>query len=558
MVFNKGMFIIVNKKKEEKMRLFFVVIGMILAIQLFAGNGGWNTALEMRYANIVSKNEECDVVDFLPASQSQVDPVLSTEDIETSSAPSRYAPLWGNDLLVSDQVNLEARSKIAFDYGNDGYIYAAAIHATSTPTDSIVIWKSSDMGHTWIQVYALTNYAYSLLMQDFSFRVERNATVDPYIYITMTDSNYTENQREMWFFRLDQTTLTLIPILFDPDTSVYFVSPTNIAMDITDDATPQIWITYNRITSTSGWSSVFSTDGGMSWATQNHNSTNGGGGCDVCVGPDDYIYIVAIYPGTNNALRMNRRQFSAYGSYFYVSPQTSEERYFPCAASHMDASYGSNVVHVMYQTGSGSSARIKNSYSTDGGTNWTLDDFWSPIGDVQAVRPFVRCGWNCDEFISIAARTDLDSLATAWSTDQTWGSAAYVNDHQMTGEITARGFVVDTTGRQLIYREFGSDNLWYDRFDMTLGVEEINQGTCQVMKISTNGENVDIAFSLETDRNVRIDLFDVTGRNVRNMCDQTFSAGNHSLSYNLAGLSGSYIVSFRSGDKSSSEKIFLF
>ncbi|MBN1150215.1 hypothetical protein JXA84_03220 [candidate division WOR-3 bacterium] len=540
------------------MRFFCIFAGFFSAASLFAGNGGWNHGLETRFANIVSVSEDCDNVDLLPARHSTTGQVLPDKDIEMASSPSRYAPLWGNDLLVSNGWNLASRSKIAFDYGNDNCIYAAAIHATSTPTDSIVFLKSTDLGHTWTPFFALTNYADFLLMQDFSFRVDRNAVSNPNIYIALTDSNYTENQREMWFFILDQSSLNLIPVFFDPDTSSYFVSPTNVAMDITDDATPQIWITYNRITTAVGWTSVFSTDGGSSWAIQNHSASSGGGGCDVCVGPDDYVYITTVYTESNYALRMNRRQFSAYGDYLYVSPTTSEERYFPSVASHMEAAYGSNVVHVLYQTGSGSASRIKNSYSTDGGTNWALDNSWSPIGDVYAVRPFVRCGWNCDQFIGLAARMDTDSLATAWSSDQTWGSAAYVNDYQITGEITARGFVVDSTGRQVIYREFGSDNLWYDRYDMTLGVEEEVQGTAQIMKISVKGKNIEINFSLNAEQKVRIDLYDVTGRNVLNICDRVFPQGEHHLDYEMGYLSGPYIVNFSRGSLTTSEKIILF
>ncbi len=556
MLFQCKYFILYCKlQKGGKLRAIYVIAGLFLIAGTISGNSGWRGSTEITYARILNYNENCDAVEYLPGTTAGKEHQQIPEELDMVSNPSRYAPLWGSDRLVSNAWNLSVRSKISFDYGNDGYIYAAAITATDNQQDSIIILRSSDLGLTWNLIYVIHNYSDNLLMQDFEMRVDRNAAVTPFLYFVLTDSNYTDNQREMWFFTYDQATSTLNAVLFDPDTSASFVSPTNVAMDITGDAVPKIWITYNALPN--GWRSVFSTDGGSTWAYQNHAST-GGGGCDVCVGPDDYVYIVNIYTDNNNVIRMNRRQFSAYGTYLYASPQTSEERYFPVVASEMEASYGSNVVHVMYQTGSGTAARIKNSYSTDGGVTWTLDDFWSPIGDVLAVRPYVRCGWNTDQFIGIATRTDLDSLGTAWTSNQIWGTVTYVNNYQPTGEITPQGFVVDSTGRQLVYRQWGSSNLWYDYFNMPNSVEEIVQGTGQEMKVTFDGRVLGIHFSVETEQNVNIDIFDITGRNIRNLCDRSFTGGDHVLTYDIRDLKGSCIISFRAGDFTFSEKIFSF
>ncbi|MGC9367614.1 MAG: T9SS type A sorting domain-containing protein [bacterium] len=538
------------------MRTSMLLIILMMAVSLAANNAMWNGSTETRSANVVSYDLTEDVLEYLPGSSNH-DQTQQPTDIETRTDPSYYAPCWANDLLVSSQWNLAARSKIAIDYDTDGYIYVAALTASpGDDDDSIIIMKSTDNGNSWGQLFVLNNVN-SLQFIDFDMKVDRNNT-DPLIYMVLSDTNITNVQQEMWFFIINQTTSTITPVLFDPDTSTNFVSPTNVAMDITDDATPQIWITYNRITATTGWSSVYSTDGGSTWNYQSHSASNGGGGCDVCVGPDDYVYIVNIYTESSNRVRMNERQFTIYGSYYDVSPTAAEDRYYPSVASEMGAAYGSNVVHVLYQTGSGTTGRIKNSYTTDGGTNWTIDEFWSPIGDVQATRPYVRCGWETDQFISIATRTDWDSLATAWSVDESWGAVTYVNDHRPTGEITSQGIVRTSTGRQLIYREWGSDNLWYDRFDMANSVEEITQGSGQVMNITNNGSQVDIRFSLNQPQPVSINLVDVSGRTVRNLLNQNLSSGDHNLSYDLSGLNGSYIVNFQAGNLNSSEKIFIF
>ncbi len=540
------------------MKKVFFVLCILISITLLANDHGWvsNSTVTVTHAKINEYNTERDPLDYIPNNSGGNHYYEEIRDIDNSNSPSRYAPCWADDLLVSSQWNLASRSKIAIDYDIDGNIYVGGLSA-NTQNDTLKFFKSTDNGYTWNQIWFLTNSA-PLEFIDFDMRVG-HAGSDPNIYFAFTDSHFVANERQMWFCIYDQVNTSFNMIYFDPDTSTFFVSPTNIAMDLTDAVTPSIWVTYNRITTTTGWSSVSSTDGGTTWETQAHSTTNGGGGCDVCVGPDDYVYIVNIYTESNNRVRMNIRQFSAYGDYLNVSPTASEDRAFPCVASEISETYGSNVVHVLYQTGSGGSRRIKNSFSNDGGVNWTIDDFWSPIGDIWAVRPNVRCGWNCDHFISIATRiAGFDSLATAFTTTTAWGTVAYVSDHLPTGEITPDGFVRQTTGRQLIYREWGSDNLWYDRYNYTTGVEEINMGTPAVMSISNNGHQMDIMFTLDKDQFVKINIFDVSGRNVLNVCNQMFSAGEHSLNFDLSDLNGSYIVNFESETNRSSEKFFLF
>ncbi|MGC9367613.1 MAG: T9SS type A sorting domain-containing protein [bacterium] len=547
------------------MKRALLFIFLISAVGLNANYNHWNISGEVRCANVVSEEME---IDLMADNEGIIGNNLSEpvnhyypnqqikSNIECGNPPSHYTPCWADDILIWDNWNL-GNAPVAFDYDEDGFLYIAAITKTSYQDDSVIFLKSTDNGYTWNQFWLLHS-SQNIEMWDFDMRVGHVGS-DPHVYVVLFDSNYTDGQREMWFFDYNQATSITSMDFFDPDTHSQFESPFHVAMDITDEATPKIWITYNRYySSTAAWNSVYSTDGGSTWNIITHSISDGCSYSDVCMGPDDYVYIVNIYTESSNRVRMNERQFTIYGSYYDVSPTAAEDRYYPSVASEMGAAYGSNVVHVLYQTGSGTTGRIKNSYTTDGGTNWTIDEFWSPIGDVQATRPYVRCGWETDQFISIATRTDWDSLATAWSVDESWGAVTYVNDHRPTGEITSQGIVRTSTGRQLIYREWGSDNLWYDRFDMANSVEEITQGSGQVMNITNNGSQVDIRFSLNQPQPVSINLVDVSGRTVRNLLNQNLSSGDHNLSYDLSGLNGSYIVNFRAGSQTSSEKIFLF
>ena len=186
---------------------------------------------------------------------------------------------------------------------------------------------------------------------------------------------------------------------------------------------------------------------------------------------------------------------------------------------------------------------------------------WAPTGDAYTVTPFVRNGWDGGEVVGLATNLSTDSLVvgtTCWMNNLVWQNTYYPASHRPTGEITPQGFRMFMRGTQIIYRQFGSDNLWYDRGNMTNSVEEITPGSSQRMNVTNHGSRVDISFSLDQSKSVKISLFDISGRNVKNLCNQTFSAGDHNLSYDLSGLTGSYIVNFQAGSQTSSEKIFIF
>ncbi|KQC12443.1 MAG: hypothetical protein APR63_11010 [Desulfuromonas sp. SDB] len=523
----------------------------------WTGNGTCITA------NIVSYNLEGDPLDYLPGNAVSENSASNIQQLQaelgTVTTPSHYAPCWADDRLVSNDWNLTTRSKLAFDYDSDDNLYAAAI-STWSNQDTIKIFKSTDRGYTWNEIWWLSVQNQSVEFWDIAMRVVHSGS-DPDIYLALIDSNYTDGQLELRVFCYNQTTHNFGQYFFDPDTYVGFENPIELAMDITNDAIPQIWVTYNRLTSTSGWSSVYSTNGGVDWSYQGHSGVQGGGGCDVCMGPDDYVYLVNIYTESSNRVRMYRTQFSSSGDYFNVSPTTAEERSYPSVASTTHSAYGYNVVHVLYQRGTGSASRIRNSYSSDGGDNWTIDEMWSPTGDAYTVRPFIRNGWDGDEFVGLATNLATDSLVvgtTYWMNNTVWQNVYYPASHRPTGEITPQGFRMFSRGTQIIYRQFGSDYLWYDRGNMANSVEEITPGSSQIMNITQNGHQVDIQFSLDQSQPVNINLFDVSGRNVRNLCNQTFLPGEHSLSYDLMGLNGSYIVHFQAGSQTNSEKIFIF
>ena len=67
-----------------------------------------------------------------------------------------------------------------------------------------------------------------------------------------------------------------------------------------------------------------------------------------------------------------------------------------------------------------------------------------------------------------------------------------------------------------------------------------------------------ISFSLPTENHVKISLFDALGREIQNIANREYSAGNHSINFNAAGLtSGVYFYRIEAGSFVQSKKMIL-
>ena len=530
-----------------------VLFSLLLTVSLIANSH----LTDFRYAKINSITEELDPLSFESSSSNEVYPYLPDINLNNES-PSTYAPEWATDRLVSDQWNM-SQSVISFDYDADGYLYLMGLSKNSDH-DTLFLYKSTDQGMNWNQVWM---YGISTPWEiwDVEMRVNHVGS-NPDIYFAFIDSNYSTAKRHIYFGQLDQPGMSVDWTLFDPDTNDLFTNPMELSLDISNGASPSIWCTYSHETVTnSGWSTVYSNDGGSSWDVMNHTTSRGGRDPYISIG-EDYAYIICIYTASNdsNGIRMYRRPLTTTGSFFWVSSQNLATRSYPCVASTRETSPNNRVV-VLYQEGTGSTRRIRESISSDGGQNFTVGQLWSPAGDVEVMRPYVRSGWDGgvnDEMCGVATKVgSFDSLICAYNTSGSWGSRTIVNDHDATGEVTPQGTVI-ITGRAIIYRQWGSSSVWFDAYANT-AVEEIVGGVMQNWSVSTLNNQISINFALTSPQQVSIKLYDLTGRNVLSQNLGILNEGNHSCNLSADQLtSGRYFVNFYAGDQQLSKTVVLF
>ncbi len=530
-----------------------VVISLLLALPLI---GESHPFPNFQHARINSYVEDLDPLDLLPSQSNHVNPYLP--DLQSGNeSPKSYAPEWGDDILVSNDWTM-SNSVISFDYDADGYLYVMGI-SKNGDYDTLKLYKSTDQGMNWSQVW-LYGVSNEFEFWDIEMRVNHTGS-NPDIYFFFVDSSPNANQRELWFGVIDQPSMVPSWTFFDPDTYSNFEYPLELSMDITDDATPSIWCTYSReTTSNYGWATLYSDDGGATWNYLGHSSTRGGRDPYISIG-EDYVYIICIYTqdSDSNAIRAYRCDLTGSGNHFWVSGEYLAERAYPCIASTRET-FPNNDVIVLYLEGSGSSRRIRESVSSDGGQNFTIGQLWSITGDVFWTRPYLRSGWDgiaADEFCGVATRLgSFDSLVAAYNTGSGWTSRTVVNNHNSSGEVTPQATVI-TTGRAVIYRQWGSGNVWFDSY--ATGVEEISTGTFQSLNISSLNNQIRVNFTLFSPQQVKINIFDVAGRNVFSRNLGSMSEGSHSYNLSTDNLSsGRYFVNFSAEDRQLSKTVILF
>ncbi|MBN1150818.1 hypothetical protein JXA84_06315, partial [candidate division WOR-3 bacterium] len=331
------------------------------------------------------------------------------ETITSSSQPPvAYAPLWSDDLLVTNTCPINyVNTKLAFDYDVNGYVYVSLLadHGTS---DTIWTYLSTDMGYTWVRGWELWFYPTDVDVISYDMRIQAN-DANPYIYQVTV------------YAHSGDTYATYRRVKADNSTSDWydFTSYNDIKwveMDITDEANPHIYVVFNIAASPFGLRRAASADGGANWTTGSITSTQKTErGYDICAGPGPYAHLVYNFV-TGDVIRVFR-----YTNYFttsqgFLSIGTDAYFNYPVISSARYNAWPTNFIHVVYQSGAidDPTTRSMEYTSSDGGQNWSGAGFFL-LGDVHTVMPFVACTryGTSDQFVGIATQywTDDDSTA---------------------------------------------------------------------------------------------------------------------------------------------------
>ncbi|MBN1150903.1 hypothetical protein JXA84_06770 [candidate division WOR-3 bacterium] len=111
------------------------------------------------------------------------------------------------------------------------------------------------------------------------------------------------------------------------------------------------------------------------------------------------------------------------------------------------------------------------------------------------------------------------------------GGKYYPNDYRPSGLLPSVGTYVtanDISGRIVIYRQYATNPVWFDRWNHYNSVEEQPSGTLSDISASLvkNNGSVTVSFSVSSDAWVNIEVYDALGRKVNSLADGVYSSGN--------------------------------
>ncbi len=409
-----------------------------------------------------------------------------------------FTPLWGTDVLIRDADN-GTPSGLAMDVADNGDIYVGVLmKGPGYRDDTLEIWKSRDRGNTWAR-YDNMRVVGEIDRDGMDVAVGPGTNPWLYVVINWDDSSTTTGTgiylRRM---RVDGSTYDWVRIV-DRDT----VDRPRIS--VSNDG--YIAITY--VTNTGRVYRGVSTDEGLTWNV-GEASTNtrwseiyisdNGRGYHAYIRIDTTVRVVTFnapsyLPDNVTTLELpdTARHVSVTASGGAVS---SQEAVVVWANRHPYT----DVWDVHY------------SYSTDGGTTWAAPDVFQPTnfpypaGDYMNY-PYVHRDRNANDFrfvVTFVSSWDtvfyaFSASANGWDT-----SITPINDHDGT---TSFGAVVDycpgTGGGCVAYREYASDNVWFDGWNLT-GVQEEPSQVVHSIVVANGG--------IKTSSNVRV--YSVDGRMV--------------------------------------------
>ncbi|KQC14504.1 MAG: hypothetical protein APR63_05605 [Desulfuromonas sp. SDB] len=492
------------------------------------------------------------------------------ELIELSSNGSfiPYAPLWADDILVTDQCNLSIRYDMGFDYDDNGYLYAAIL-SSSTANDTIHVFRSTDRGYTWDLVYSLWfSIGNPVRIFDFDFRVSHN-DADPDYHFAWVDSCYTTQSRRLWYGRVPIAGGTNYWNMFDT-AAIQTRYVNKLTMDINELTDPNVVITF---TNTLGqWRSAVTTNQGTSWDYYYHYSAGGPSYPFCAFGDGTHFHCAAILADHNSSIRLRNGTTSGGYSYAWLNDtlvnQTRSQLHL--SADKMTAHPNYHVVAVWRQNDA--NYYMYQNVSTDAGSNWGTEGVISAIGAVYSANPFFRFGQNSyGVFTCIDYQYTDDSLFCCLysPTSGNWYSAAYINNHRPTGLLPAYGTYVspnNINGRVVIYRQYAANPIWFDRWNYASTVEEqpIAQPVQTNAEINYNSDQVNILFTLSTASDVSIKVYDALGRLVRTIEQGYYLSGNHNLTWDLQNnqghqvCAGSYFVNIQLGNSTFTKSVNIF
>ncbi len=427
-----------------------------------------------------------------------INAIMGSPSANQNNGSGYYTPLWGTDNLVRE--GYSSISDMAMDVDENGNIYVAVLldHPQPAENDTVEIWMSNDGGLNWTFLYSLYEPGSYGGIYELDMKVDTGA--DPVIYtFLLYDNQGPDDDEGIWvnMGRASSGPFDWIRLTTDS---------TQEMLTASINSSGEIMVGYRQ--EGTRIYVQFSTDGGTTWDTS--YVSVGNRSWPAVHLTDDHMGLVA-YTVDDTAVRVG--MYDNFGSpqFYTIYPDCDGVR-------HLSITGGGGNYMVVWSNYHASTDiwDVHYAYSTDGGSTWTNTVFPPTnfaYGSRDAVYPSANYSGSF-RFVTTLINAPFDSIYYSFSsTVDGWGDMDYtvVNDYNGTtlfGAQVARTSY--TAGGIVVYREYGSGNIWIDGYNYTAS-NEVLPG--EILDIRVDGKILYIA--TRDGKPANLSIYTISGKKVK-------------------------------------------
>jgi len=486
---------------------------------------------------------------------------------EVSSSAS---PKWGADFLVASEPFANT-GRLSLDHAENGDLFVGSLNPIGSPLDTFHIYKSTDHGENWsVSTYYATNDSGNDSIVDGVIRVGRGD--NPWVYMFV---HYSTSGGHLWFrrFRADYSAVSpWVPIVRGDSLRGFTVDRNAgdtlfIAMHMLSAGEYNYLRIYASYDSGDSWANVRNVGQSTTIPWQQTQLTTGG---------DGNVFISYLYDNLNR-IRMRRYTNNFVGSTtiatYLDSMFTADTMGMMALAAQRSGQRDSQVVWLLnVHKHSGGIYDVHQTYSMNGGQTWSATVEW-PFNGPAMDQIVARTAWDYPvQLVGAAAKTtDGLQLIHGWAgigDPGTWNEKDTINDYQLTGmgALAPDIDVVDeSSGSQVIYKRYATGSIytdWWGNYASGVMGEPEQPAVPVEMRAQARpnpvGRAANIFFQLTERGEVRITLYDLTGRRIEEMFSGVMDRGAHKIPVKTGLLpSGIYIYRIVTRGKSATGRMVV-
>lgn len=446
---------------------------------------------------------------------------------------------WGNDVMISPRDSVFV---LAMDHDLITHNLFAMVGFTGDGMGSKYTGNfSSDGGQTWSETYSLGGFAY--VMNDLDACCVAN-----HFYVAYTGGLSSSPNTMAWLKRFHIATGQ--PDNMPNGSSTYNIMTTSEIMDIDISANHEEFnnrLYFYCIDNTGTIHNYWNDPSNVTWNLINTNITDAVQGLDTDwnVGYSNYSSIMS-YINNADQVEIYGRSGTTWDNLHTYGINSTSQYFTTAIGGHYDTLFCTfgydgtyNQVRYLVQYGSGSWYYGFLAPDTTV-SNWAQDVTLRGSGGLHGTYRGPS---------TAAAYYRYRGYSGAWSTPEEY------NDNSVSGEIRPQIEFVGNGNYGILYRTPTASLAvcYFDRSDWSTGVvqHKVDDVFSSFLSLAPNParSHTQLSFTTQTQGNVRVAVYDVTGRMVRNVLEGSVNAGEHSVnieSKNLA--AGVYFVKVETPD----------